>query len=55
MNYLVSGNIPTSMGNQHPYIMPYCAFEAKDGPFVVGAGNELQWRNLCKVYTSFFG
>jgi crotonobetainyl-CoA:carnitine CoA-transferase CaiB-like acyl-CoA transferase len=49
MNYLVSGNIPQSVGNQNPYIMPYCAFEAKDGLFVVAVGSETQWQHLCKA------
>jgi crotonobetainyl-CoA:carnitine CoA-transferase CaiB-like acyl-CoA transferase len=50
MNYLVSGNIPLSVGNHNPYIMPYSAFEAQDGVFVVAVGSETQWKNLCKVH-----
>jgi crotonobetainyl-CoA:carnitine CoA-transferase CaiB-like acyl-CoA transferase len=49
MNYLVSGHIPKRMGTAHPSIVPYQAFEAADGKFVLAVGNDGQFRKLCDV------
>jgi formyl-CoA transferase len=35
-NYLVSGDVPGRFGNAHPNIVPYEAFDGKDGAFTVG-------------------
>lgn len=48
-NYLVSGEVPGRFGNAHPNIVPYEAFEAKDGAFTVGVGSEDHWRRLCEA------
>ena len=34
------------MGNAHPNLVPYKAFEAKDGWFAIGVGTENQWHKL---------
>ena len=34
-------------GSGHPSIVPYAAFEARDGFVVLGAINELMWERLC--------
>jgi glutaryl-CoA transferase len=43
MSYLVSGNVPTRMGNAHPHIVPYQVFEAADGHVIVAVGNDAQF------------
>jgi len=46
-NYLVSDEIPQRFGNAHPNIVPYQAFEAKDGYFAMAIGNDAQWKTFC--------
>lgn len=46
-NFWRSGKLPRRMGTAHPAMAPYQAFEAKDGPIMLGVGNEAQWRRLC--------
>lgn len=48
-NYLRSGKIPQRMGTGHPAMTPYQAFDAKDGPLMIGVGNDAQWRRFCEV------
>ena len=48
-NYLVGGKPPRRLGNAHPNLVPYDAFSARDGWFVVGIANEKQWGQLCNV------
>jgi crotonobetainyl-CoA:carnitine CoA-transferase CaiB-like acyl-CoA transferase len=49
MNFLVSGNTPKRMGNQHPNIVPYRVFPASDGHIIIASGNDRQWKNVCAV------
>ncbi len=49
MNYLVSGESPTRLGNRHPNIAPYEACPASDGWFILAVGNDRQFRRFCKV------
>ncbi len=49
MNYLVSGRSPKRMGNAHPNIAPYEAFEAKDGWLIVAVGNDRQFKRFCEA------
>lgn len=48
-NYLVGGKPPRRLGNAHPNLVPYDAFSARDGWFVLGVANEKQWAQLCEV------
>lgn len=48
-NYLVSGNIPQRLGNQHPNIVPYQTFETMDGEMVVAVGNDGQFQRFCSL------
>ena len=48
-NVLASGIDPSRMGSAHPNLVPYRAFEAKDGWFVVAVGSDAQWANLCSI------
>lgn len=47
VNYLISGRVPRRLGNEHPNIVPYKLFEALDGPVVLAAGNDAQFRRFC--------
>ena len=49
LNYLVSGNAPTRMGNKHPNIAPYEVFPAADGWVILAVGNDAQFTRLCTV------
>jgi crotonobetainyl-CoA:carnitine CoA-transferase CaiB-like acyl-CoA transferase len=46
-NYLVSGKAPGRLGNAHPNIVPYTVMPAADGWFVLGVGNDAQYRKFC--------
>ncbi|MGE8603209.1 CaiB/BaiF CoA transferase family protein [Bordetella trematum] len=48
-NYWRSGKVPQRMGTGHPAMCPYQAFEASDGPLMLGVGNDAQWRRFCTV------
>jgi crotonobetainyl-CoA:carnitine CoA-transferase CaiB-like acyl-CoA transferase len=37
------------MGSAHPNLVPYRAFEAKDGWFVVAVGSDAQWEKFCSI------
>ncbi len=49
MNYLVSGDAPTRMGNAHPNIVPYQLFPTSDGQIIVASGNDAQFVRLCRL------
>lgn len=49
MNYLVSGESPTHLGNAHPNIVPYQAFPTADGDMILTIGNDAQFRRFCEV------
>ena len=42
----LAGITPRRMGSAHPNLVPYKAFEAKDGWFAIGVGTENQWHKL---------
>lgn len=48
-NYLVSGKVPKRQGNQHPNIVPYQVFSARDGHIIVAVGNDAQFERLCAM------
>lgn len=47
--YFGTGQDPKRLGAAHPRNAPYQAFRAIDGEFVVAAGNEKLWQNVCTV------
>jgi crotonobetainyl-CoA:carnitine CoA-transferase CaiB-like acyl-CoA transferase len=49
LTFLVGGYSPARIGNAHPTVVPYRAFEAKDGTIVIAVGNDGQFRALCDV------
>lgn len=48
-SYLVSGEPPRRHGNAHATVVPYQAFRAADAHVVIAAGNDAQFRALCRV------
>ncbi|HEY6814758.1 MAG TPA: CoA transferase [Croceibacterium sp.] len=49
MNYLVSAQSPTRLGNAHPNIAPYEAFPVADGWLIVAVGNDSQFARLATL------
>ncbi|MFO7910065.1 MAG: CaiB/BaiF CoA-transferase family protein, partial [Halomonas sp.] len=49
LNYLTSGNVPQRLGNAHPNIVPYQAFDTADGYMILAVGNDGQFQRLCAV------
>jgi len=47
--FTAAGVVPGILGNRHPSIAPYEAFEAADRPFVLAVGNDRQFAALCDV------
>ncbi|MCP3417942.1 CoA transferase [Bradyrhizobium brasilense] len=47
--FLSLGEIPKPAGNDHPVIVPYGTFHAKDGPFNMAAATDAMWRKLCQL------
>lgn len=47
--FLLSGKVPTRMGNEHPSIYPYEPLPTADGDIVLAIGNDRQFRTLCDV------
>jgi len=43
------GTQPPKCGSSHESLCPYQAFEAADGPLMLGVANDSQWRKLCAV------
>ncbi len=46
-HWLVEGQIPVREGSGFLKLAPYEAFDAADGPIIVGAANENGWRRVC--------
>ncbi|HEU0099534.1 MAG TPA: CaiB/BaiF CoA-transferase family protein [Allosphingosinicella sp.] len=47
LNWMVSGDVPTRMGNGHSNLVPYQAFRVADGEIIVAVGNDRQFERLC--------
>jgi crotonobetainyl-CoA:carnitine CoA-transferase CaiB-like acyl-CoA transferase len=45
--FLNQGRVPKRLGTAHPHLVPYQAFEAKDGAVLIGAGNDRLFARLC--------
>lgn len=48
-NYLMSGKVPSALGNSHANIVPYQTFKTKDGEIVIAVGNDKQFNKLCTI------
>ncbi|MFT5504661.1 MAG: crotonobetainyl-CoA:carnitine CoA-transferase CaiB-like acyl-CoA transferase [Gammaproteobacteria bacterium] len=49
MNYLASGQSPSRLGNAHPNIVPYQAFQTLDGYIILAVGNDRQFLRFCEL------
>lgn len=47
--YLVSGQPPKKLGNDHQSIVPYGTFRAQDGYLIIACATEALWERLCEV------
>lgn len=47
--YLLSGSVPTRLGNEHPSIYPYEPLATGEGDIVIAIGNDPQFRRLCQA------
>jgi formyl-CoA transferase len=48
-NYWRTGKDPERMGTAHSSMAPYQIFQAADGPLMIGAGNDAQWKRFCAI------
>ena len=46
--FLTSGNLAPRLGNAHSTIVPYQAFQAKDGHVIIAVGNDTQFARMAK-------
>jgi crotonobetainyl-CoA:carnitine CoA-transferase CaiB-like acyl-CoA transferase len=49
VGYLTNGKVPPRRGNDHPTIVPYGSFPAKDGTFVLAVGNDAQFARFVAI------
>jgi crotonobetainyl-CoA:carnitine CoA-transferase CaiB-like acyl-CoA transferase len=49
LNFLVSGQVPSRIGNTHPNIVPYQVFPVADGHIIIATGNDAQYIKLCGI------
>ena len=50
LNWMANpAKVPHRMGNGHANLVPYQAFETRDGALIVAVGNDSQFRKLCEV------
>lgn len=47
--YFATGETPSRLGSGHPSLVPYQAYPASDGYFVIAVGNDQLWQRLCEV------
>lgn len=47
--YQVDGVSPEPLGNRHPTISPFQAYEAKDDWIVIAIGNDTLWQKYCEA------
>ena len=47
--YLMNGDVPTQVGNDHPTAVPTGVFETADGHINIGASSSVQWQRLCRA------
>ncbi|MEU6128412.1 CoA transferase [Saccharopolyspora sp. NPDC047091] len=47
--YFATGEVPSRLGSGHPNLVPYQAYPASDGHFVIAVGNNELWGRLCEL------
>lgn len=48
-SYLIAGEKPQKLGNEHPTITPYQPVRTKDKDIIIAIGTEAVWSRFCKV------
>lgn len=48
-NFWIRGVEPEKCGSGHESLCPYQAFEASDGPILIGVANDNLWRKFCSI------
>lgn len=48
-SFLISGETPGRIGNEHPTIVPYRVFAVKNGHVIITCGNNGQFARFCKA------
>lgn len=48
-SYLVSGELPSRHGNDHPNIAPFGVYATRDELLMICVGSDRQWRALCEA------
>jgi crotonobetainyl-CoA:carnitine CoA-transferase CaiB-like acyl-CoA transferase len=49
VGYLTDGQVPPRRGNDHPTIVPYGTFPARDGSFILAVGNDSQFARFASL------
>jgi CoA:oxalate CoA-transferase len=49
MRYAATGQVPGPIGNRHPSIAPFEAYETADRPLIIAAGNDALFVKLCQA------
>ncbi len=47
--YVLTGQAPGPLGNRHPSITPFEAYDAADRPLIIAAGNDALFARLCEA------
>jgi succinate--hydroxymethylglutarate CoA-transferase len=47
--YFGTGKAPRRLGSAHPRAAPYQGFQASDAPFMIAAGNDKLWHDVCEA------
>jgi CoA:oxalate CoA-transferase len=49
MRYAATGQVPGPIGNRHPSITPFEAYDCADRPIIIAAGNDTLFGKLCQA------
>ncbi|MBX9811341.1 MAG: CoA transferase [Burkholderiales bacterium] len=47
--YFGTGQTPRRLGSAHPRAAPYQGYQASDAPFMIAAGNDKLWHEVCEA------
>ena len=47
--FLLTGQVPGRLGNEHPNLVPYGTFQTADGAVNLGCANDRLWKRFCTV------
>ena len=47
--YFGTGQAPRRLGSAHPRAAPYQGYQASDAPFMIAAGNDKLWHDVCEA------